>query len=71
MITSGRSSLFFKNLIKCCQTFHSEDLSVDKILGLKKGVFAPNFLEMEAIFLLSVETITLSIFFNERACCIE
>jgi len=40
---------------------------LDKILGLKKGTSAPHALEIDAIFLLSVDTIILVnnlLFFN-------
>jgi len=53
---------FSVHLIVCLRAATDEAVSEDKYFGLKKGVSAPYFFEIVCIFLLSVETMYLSIY---------
>ena len=64
-------SFFFKKFIKCLKSSISKELSFDIFFGLKTGTSAPSFLAIIAYFLLSVETITLSIKLHDFANKIE
>jgi hypothetical protein len=57
---SNSYPFFVKVLTPCNKTSSNVAESVARFLGLIKGTLAPNFIEIEAIFLSSVDTMTCS-----------